>query len=139
VAACDNLKLLLLTIVPDPLAWMTAGATLLGRWRIAVEFEADERAAGPDRRNRMALASALIKVARMAAQCPLPRAAIAMPVVSDDVAGRVLRLLEPSPPRVRALTAGHVVVVLAVALPLVAVPLYAHIHRLLEALVSFGS
>ena len=65
LSARDNLKLLLLLACPDALAWTELGAILSERWRSAAEFAADQRAAGDDPEKRLALASALIKVARL--------------------------------------------------------------------------
>ena len=89
IAAHDNLKLLLLLASPDALAWMPAGEALTGRWRAAAELEADALATGPDRCKRVALASALIKVARLSAGAQREFAMLIMPVALDDVDGRV--------------------------------------------------
>jgi Zn-dependent protease with chaperone function len=136
LAAHDNLKLLLLLVSPDALAWMPAGDAVIARWRAAAELEADARASGPDRRKRIALASALIKVARLAntgRRCPL----LAMPIAADDVAGRVRRLLAPpSTPRKplhqRAVMAGALLIAIGV------VPLYGAVQEFVEVLVVLG-
>lgn len=137
VAAGDNLKQLLLLASPDALAWTSLGATLARRWRIAAEYQADQRAAGDDARRRVALAAALIKVARLVASVQRPSPVLSIPVAVDDVEGRVRRLLAPPDPLpTRALKYVGVCALLA---PLVALPLYAWIHLLVEALVRLGS
>jgi beta-lactamase regulating signal transducer with metallopeptidase domain len=136
LSAHDNLKLLLLIASPDILTWMTAGDAMLARWRAAVEFEADEMATGPDRRKRVALASALIKVARLSVVKP-PVAALSMPIAVDDIDGRVRRLLVPMPAALRAAPV-KIIFAYALLLAVVAVPLYGRVQELIEALVAFG-
>jgi len=137
VAARDNLKQLVLVATPDVLAWTSLGATLAQRWRIAAEFEADQRATGDDSCRRVALAAALIKVARLLGTVERTRPALSMSVASDDVEGRVRQLLAPpSPLPTRILKYVWACAPLAL---LVALPLYASVHELIEALVRFGS
>ena len=135
--ARDNLKRLLLVSGPDVLAWLPAGAALADRWRSAAEFEADERATGADPRKRVALAAALVKVARLSAGLARSRPALSMTVACDDVEGRVRQLLAPVPgicgrTRIRGLAAC------ASLLPVAAVPFYGTVHQLIELLVAFG-
>jgi hypothetical protein len=138
VSTQDNLKLLLLVASPDALAWLPCAAALTARWRAAAELEADERATGSDPRKRVALASALIKVARLSTGSDRTFPSLSMPIALDDVEGRVRRLLLPAPsgsPRtinIKRLTAC------ATLVPVMAVPLYGLVHRFIEALVSFG-
>jgi hypothetical protein len=137
VSALDNFKLFLLVLSPDALAWLPAGAALAARWRAAAEREADERAAGSDRGKRLALASALIKVARLSISASSPLPALSMPIAVDDVEGRVRGLLARSPParrsmRLWALAAASLMV------PVIGLPLYGVVHQLIEALVAFG-
>ena len=137
LAARDNLKLLLLTAAPDVLALTPLAATLLERWRAAAECEADRRATGGDPGLRLALASALIKVARLARSHAVPHPALGMPVAADDVPGRVRALLAPPTRPLRA----RIVLVLAggaLLLPLLALPRYALLHELIERLVGLG-
>jgi Zn-dependent protease with chaperone function len=137
MAARDNLKMLLLVATPDPLAWLPAGLRLVRRWRAAAEFEADDRATGADPLRRLSLASALIKVARMAAPNSVPYPSIAMRVAEDDVPGRVRRLMSPPEAPRRSLLAIRLVCVALLA-PILAVPLYAPIHEIIESIVTFG-
>ncbi len=140
VVALDNLKFLLLLASPDALAWTPLAASLKARWRAATEFEADERAAGGDPRKRIALASALLKVARLSSGGRGPRAELSISVASADVEERVRRLLrhEPSdtPRRLRVREALGACVLL---IPAMAVPLYPRIQDLTELLVRLGS
>lgn len=137
-AARDNLKQLMLVASPDVLCWTRIGAALTQRWRAAAELEADQRATANDPRRRLALAAALIKVAR-ARTSERAHLALSMPVASEDVAGRVRQLLAPptftSPPRAaRASTLASC----ALLLPVAALPLYPLVHEVIEALVRLG-
>jgi Zn-dependent protease with chaperone function len=138
VAAHDNAKLLLQIIGPDALAWMPAGRALTERWRAATELEADARASGCDPRQRVALAAALLKVARLSSGTLQRSRALSMPVAVDDVAGRVRELLAPLPMPHRPLPTKALV---ACALLIIAagVPLYEGVHESIESLVAFGA
>lgn len=137
VAARDNLKLLACIAAPDVLAWTPLAATLTARWRAAAERSADQCATGHDPDRRLALASALIKVARLFERPAQPCPVLGMQVAGDDVPGRVLRLLGPPESPVRAgilpVLAGC-----AVLLLLIALPHYALLHELIERLVGVG-
>jgi BlaR1 peptidase M56 len=137
IHARDNLKLLLLVATPDALAWTPLGAALTNRWRAAAEREADQRATGDDPRKRVALASALIKVARLLNNSDCGRRGISMSATMDDVAGRVRQLLEP-PPQPFPATILHVLASCAMVIPVAALPLYAPVHEAVELLVGFG-
>jgi Zn-dependent protease with chaperone function len=133
----DNLKLLMLLTMPDALAWFPTGRALTEHWRAVAELEADERASGADPRQRVALASALVKVARLSLASGRPRK---IPRADTPVIGlehRVRRLLAPSAAARRNFPARRVLTC-ALLVPLLAVPLYASVHRLIEALVAFG-
>ena len=133
----DNLRLLLLIVSPDPLAWFSTGAGLAARWRAAVELEADERATGADPRNRIALASALVKVARLSTVTSKPLPSLSMPVAVDDIAGRVRRLLAP-PLKSQGTASIKALLMCAALIPMLAMPLCRLVHQFLEALVAFG-
>lgn len=136
IAAHDNLKLLLLLIGADALAWMPVGDALSERWRAAAELEADARASGGDPCKRVTLAAALIKVARLSSGAAPRSPVLSMAVAFDDVQGRVHELLAPSSPRrrldARVLIAGALMVLIAAA------PLYGLIQECIEWLVAFG-
>lgn len=135
--ARDNLKLLAVLAMPDVLAWLPAGRALNARWQAASELEADERASGTDPRKRVALASALIKVARLALAGSRAKH---NGHASGHVGGleqRIKRLLAP-PQGSGPAFPGRRVMTSALLAPLLAVPLYAFVHRLIELLVAFG-
>jgi len=138
VWAHDNVKLLLQIVSPDVLTWMAAGKALTERWRAATELEADVRASGCDPRKRVALASALLKVARLSSYTERRPLALIMPVAVDDVEGRVRELLAPRPVSHRPLPMKALV---ACALMIVglSVPLYRSVHEFIESLVAFGT
>jgi len=143
--ARDNLKLLLLVTMPDALAWLSAGSALTAHWRAATELDADERASGADPRKRVALASALIKVARLSLASGRPRAASRVGTQLSGLEQRVRRLLAPSPAaaagfpdRFSGRFPGWRLLTCALLVPLLAVPLYASVHRFIEVLVAFG-
>jgi Zn-dependent protease with chaperone function len=135
--ARDNLKLLMLVTLPDALAWLTAGRALTAHWRAATELEADERASGADPRKRVALASALIKVARLSLASGRTRQTSRVGTPLTGLEHRVRRLLAPSPAMRRSFP-GRRLFTCALLVPLLAVPLYASVHRLIEVLVAFG-
>jgi beta-lactamase regulating signal transducer with metallopeptidase domain len=137
IQAWDNLKLLLLVATPDALAWTPLDTALTNRWRAAAEREADQRATGDDPRKRVALASALIKVARLLNTSNRGRRGLSMPAVIDDVPSRVRHLLEP-PTQPFPATILHVLASCAVVIPVAALPLYALVHEVIELLVGFG-
>jgi len=138
VKAHDNAKLLLQIISPDALAWLPAGEALTERWRAAAELEADARASGADPFKRVALAAALVKVARLSPGTGRRSLALTMPVAIDDVADRVRALLAPLPIPRRQLPLG-VLVALALMIPVAGLPLHGFVHESIESLVAFGA
>jgi hypothetical protein len=138
VSARDNLKQLLLIASPDVLGWTRVAADLTQRWRAAAELEADQRAAGNDPRKRVALAAALIKVARALGAVERARPLLSMPVASDDVEARVRKLLAPPNFHPPGVLSAKAVVSCALLVPLAALPLYPCVHELVEALVRLG-
>ena len=137
VAAHDNLKLLLQIIIPDALTWMPAGTGLTERWRAAAELEADARAVGLDQAKRLALASALLKVARLSTATGQRSLALRM-AAFDDVSVRVRELLEPVPMPRRRLPL-RTLMACSLLLAVIGVPLYASLHDCIESLVAFGT
>ena len=135
IAAADNLKLALLHGCPDLIGALPFGAVLLNRWKATAEFDADERAAGADRARRLALASALIKVARLAGRRESFDAAYVMAVACGEVEERVRRLLSGSPSSRRG-SLRYVLIGCALATPIAALPAYGALHRCIEFLVA---
>jgi len=122
----DNLRRLFLMATPDVLAWMPISKRLYMAWSEAAEEAADDDAAQAGQDGRTHLASALVKVARVAtgrrAHGLVPASAF---YGGQNLESRVRRLLEPhvgvaaarrgSWPRVAAV--AIVIVAAAVALP----------------------
>jgi Zn-dependent protease with chaperone function len=140
-AEWDNVKRLLVAWSPDALAWTAPGRELNASWRAAMEFAADARAARGSRRRAVALASALVKVARLAPRLePVPNASSALHD-AGLLAQRIDRLLDAA--RLRVPAPVHPAWRLAFAAALVAV--LAHpspaawlaVHEITEGLVRF--
>lgn len=135
----DNLRRAVIELCPDVLAWSRRPLAMERAWTEATELAADDRAAGDNAARRLDLASALVKVARLAANAtvpPLPSSALfrGMPV-----ADRVRRLVEPpdkaAPPLpIGSLACAAVLVIAPLALPRVLPPL----HEVVEAAIRFG-
>jgi Zn-dependent protease with chaperone function len=91
----DNLRRLLLSVAPDVLAWLPASERLFAAWRDAAEEAADDDAVRAGADGRVRLASALVKVARLA---PASDASPLMPASAlyrgESLDRRVRRLLE---------------------------------------------
>ena len=117
--ALDNLKRLAMRMAPDFLAFSIVARDLEQRWASSAEHWADRHACEAEtlvdrRRARCALASAIVKVARMA-----PAMATTEPISTlvdgGDIALRVRSLLDdaapPAPPRSRRVWVGAGVVV----------------------------
>ena len=94
--AWDNLKRLAMRAAPD--MWFATGAArcLERRWAAASEHAAD-RSAGGSERERCALASALVKVARLTPPQVRIEGPISALVDGGDITARVRRLLDDSP------------------------------------------
>lgn len=135
--AGDNLKRLALLAMPDVLAWLPAGGALTAQWQAATELEADERASGTDPHKRLALASALIKVARLSLASGRPHRTVKVSAHFGGLEHRIRRLLAP-PQGDGPAFPGRRVMTSALLVPLLAMPLYALVHRVIEVLVAFG-
>lgn len=123
----DNLKRLLMVAAIAP------GAAPIERvWRRIAERAADDAAVAGSPERGLALASALLKVARMA--IAHPSAAIATSLLGDtsDLAGRIERLLSSAPPErpVRHWTTLAILAATAALVPAV----LPGVHRALELL-----
>lgn len=103
----DNLVRALIMGLPDPLPWTCAGRALRHAWSAAAEEAADEEAVGADPQRRTDLASALLRVGRMAGGPPQMQ----MPGVAFyeglDLEARVRRLLHPVAPTSRRSPRPH--------------------------------
>jgi Zn-dependent protease with chaperone function len=102
----DNLTALALRGLPDVLAWLPAGRRLEAAWAEAAEGAADAEAVQHDAEARVHLASALVKVARLAPAGPSLGLPVAAFHVGAPLATRVEALLHspvPAGPRTPAL------------------------------------
>ena len=134
--AWDNLKRLAMRAAPD-LLWATRTArSIERRWAAAAEHAAD-RVAGDTDEARCALASALVKVARLTPLVPGNGEPISALIDGGDVATRVERLLDAAPVATGRPSAGWLALAAAAA-ALVAgfTPLLRLVHGVTEVLVN---
>lgn len=139
LAARDNAKRRLLAFAPDAIGSSPFGRSLVLRWQSEAELAADEAAAGENRAGAVALASALVKVARLHAGRPpldLERAAFHD---GRPIAARVHRLLSehrsaPAPSRWFAVITVSAAA-LALAAAITAPSILAAVHQVTEWLV----
>jgi Zn-dependent protease with chaperone function len=92
--AWDNLKRLVMRAAPDLLSATVAARTLEHRWASAAEHTADDLAGRDSTDARCALASALVKVARLTPPPAAPGEPISTFVGGGDIVSRVERLLD---------------------------------------------
>lgn len=92
--AWDNLKRLLMRAAPDFLFETKAARTLEHRWASAAEHTADRVAGRDSTDSRCALASALVKVARLTPPAPVLGEPISTFVGGGEIVSRVERLLD---------------------------------------------
>jgi Zn-dependent protease with chaperone function len=135
--AWDNLKRLAICAAPDLLAATAAGRAIEGRWVSASEHDADRRACDTGRA-RCALASALVKVARLTPRMTTIAEPICTLVDGGEIASRVQRLLDDGAPAAsarRAASGRIVIALLAATLALGYAPLLRAVHIATEVLV----
>lgn len=139
--AHDNLKRLLVACSPDLLAIWPSGRAVERRWRAAVEFDADDRAVDGEESRAVALASALIKVARLS---PAAAATGSSSTFYDGtlLAARIDRLLTPAGDHAAGRRSTHAWPVFLASATLVAAALAAEaawfgVHRATEGLIRF--
>jgi Zn-dependent protease with chaperone function len=137
--AWDNLKRLAIVGAPDVLRWMPGARWLEQQWAAAAERRADRSSAAHDRAARLALASALVKVARlMPAPSPFTEP-ISTLVGGGEIASRVRWLIDDRPhphPRRRHPARWVALALVAVSLALGYAPLLATVHNATEVLVN---
>jgi Zn-dependent protease with chaperone function len=140
--AADNLKRLAMRAAPDFLMASSASQAVERRWAAAAEHDADWRAAEaadvPERRRvRCALASALVKVARLMPPPTPTRDPISTLVDGGDIESRVHSLLDDAPAvsPARAFT-GTAIIGAAAAAALFYAPLLRAVHAFTELVVN---
>ena len=141
--ALDNLKRLAMRAAPDFLATTSVARVLERRWASASEHVADRSACDmvnlADRgRARCALASAIVKVARMMPPMAPAAEPISTLVDGGDIASRVRSLLDDGPPAVaRPRSGGYAIgaALAAAALAFGYAPLLRVVHVATEVLV----
>jgi Zn-dependent protease with chaperone function len=139
-AAADNFKRLLVLLSPDLVPGVRGLKRIDCAWVRLTEWAADDRAVSGSYVRALALASALIRVARLGNRSRLSPLAATLLADADDLPERVERLLNTQPARLRgfpivvSLTASATVCALA-GLILDPATLPA-VHRLLEALID---
>jgi beta-lactamase regulating signal transducer with metallopeptidase domain len=126
----------LIRLLPDALAGTATAAVIEQRWASAAEHAADRAATAGDPDARCALASALVKVARLMPPTAAPFEAISTLVGGSDLASRIESLLdEPAAPTAsrRGLwPAATACAAVAVAYA----PLLRAVHEITEVLVN---
>ncbi len=137
-AAWDNAKRRLLAFVPDLVGSSALGRALAERWQCEAELAADAAAARSDRAAALALASALVKVARLHAGQPPLNLGCAAFHDGRPVSVRVHRLLEgdsePAPVG-GSRASGFCVAASAIAFATLAPALLTMAHQVTEFLV----
>jgi len=137
--AWDNLKRLAMRSAPDLLFLTPAARRIERRWASAAEHSADRIGDGANPAARCALASALVKVARLMPDDGLMREPISTLVGGGEIASRVERLLEDraaARERRRPPIGGVALTVVGAALMFVSYgPLLQAVHDATEILV----
>jgi hypothetical protein len=142
-SALDNLKRLVMRAAPDLLSRSAAARDLERRWASAAEYRADRHACEIDpvanhARVRCALASAIVKVARMAPPMRANAEPISTLVDDSDIALRVCTLVddaEPSAAAPRPLPPWIAVPLAAAVVAIGYAPLLRGMHVLSEIVV----
>jgi hypothetical protein len=131
----DNLRRLLMAVAPDVLTWLPASSRLLDEWREASEDAADDDAANSGADGRLRLASALVKVARLAPAGQVSRMPASALYRGESLDRRVRRLVasretgRETPQNTWRLRLGLLVVVAG------SVSALETVHGVLEALI----
>ncbi len=139
----DNLKRLAIAAAPDLLGAMGLARALEHRWAAAAEHCADRRASATSPATRVALASALVKVARLMPPPSTSVEPICTLIGLGDIAPRVERLIDIDSPLDRAPRRGAIVGRWSAALATAALLLvtYAHlavgVHQVTETVIRF--
>jgi len=138
----DNWKRLLLRAAPEAVPFSRCFAKIEQAWLRFSECAADADATRGDEQASLALASALIELARLGTSRPVPAAVSSLVPDPRDLAERIDRLLTPQPPQSKY-RVGTVVAVAVTSLLVVglAVAMFSSsaliaIHEVLERLIA---
>ena len=138
----DNLARLAMRAAPDLLHWTRAARRLEQRWAAAAEYRADAATAiAGSRATRLALASALVKAARLMPVMPPVEEPISTLVGGGEIAVRVQRLIDDAEVEVAVpARRSHARTIVAAAIAGVALsaaylPLLQAVHHATEILV----
>lgn len=134
--AADNGKRLLMRLLPDALAGTAIAASIEQRWATAAEHAADHAATADDPDARCALASALVKVARLMPPAAAPFEPISTLVGGGDLTARVESLLAEPAPRIGSRRGLGTVVALCAAVAIAYAPLLRAVHEITEVVVN---
>jgi Zn-dependent protease with chaperone function len=93
----DNLKRMLMRFCPDFLAWTSTAKLMERTWSVSSDLAADESAAGTDADARTNLASAIVKVARLAIGRSFPPEILASAFYRGESIDRRVRSLVAEP------------------------------------------
>ena len=96
----DNLKRLLVLLAPGLLPFVHGFRRIERAWARTAEWAADDRAAAGSAHRSLALAAALVSVARLGSGPPVPVLATSLLADGADLSERVDRLLRPAVPMV---------------------------------------
>jgi hypothetical protein len=133
----DNLKRLVLLGMPDVLPGVHGLRALDLAWARLAEWAADDRAVGGSSQRSLALAAALVRVARMGSAPRHPAVATSLMADGQELAARVDRLLHPAvrPETSRIWLAGAAACGVALAAAALQPETLRAAHGLLELLV----
>ena len=142
-SAWDNLKRLAMAAAPDVLGWTRAARVLERGWASAAEHRADRHASSAGATTRFALASALVKVARLMPSSSTIAEPISTLVGGGEIVSRVEHLIEIESGRdgpqttPRLAVAGRWSAALATLFVLASTyaPLIARVHLVTEAVI----
>ncbi len=141
--ARDNFKRWLLTCAPDVMRWTRLHESIVGAWRDAAEFAADDAATRGKEEARVDLAALLLKIARLAPPRFATPAGVSTFADKEGLDRRVRRLLTPSHEQLRAswqLLAPAVlgITLLAVIVAVTSPSDLKEIYEIVELGVAFG-
>jgi beta-lactamase regulating signal transducer with metallopeptidase domain len=135
----DNLKRLFMLLTPDILPFFRGHESLERAWSKFTEWAADDTAVAGNPRRSLALAAALVRVARLGASPQPTPLMTSLLGGAQDLSARVDRLLHPAPQRERKTPVLIVSTSLLLCASLVAAVLqpstFHSVHQILEHLI----